>query len=63
MMLSYCAANRTKCLEKLQAVFNVVQFNLGDLKLVLNAHKSKAMLLPNTTTMSEPQLLLPIITF
>lgn len=36
---------------------------MRDLKIVLNANKSKLMLFSNTKTMSKPQLLLLIITF
>lgn len=63
MTLSYIVLSIVQsAFEKLQAAFNVVQSNLGDIKLDLNDDKSKVMLFSNTKTMPKP-LLLPIITF
>lgn len=61
----YCPVNKVQStLEKLQTAFNVVQCgNLGDLKLVFNADKSKEMSFSNTKFMFKPQLLPSNITF
>ena len=58
----YCSASTpNQALCKLQIAFNTVQRNLYDLKLVLNAEKTKLMLF--TKAKSKPSDLPPINTW